>query len=320
MVAKLRWLTLLLAGLAGNALADSYRMGVIHVEQRSEAEFRIVHQFSGVGEAVSLRRPPACSQSTVERHQPLRQGAKVSVTWSCTADLASLPLSLDRPPAEGAQYYLSWQAPDWQLTSVAVSRWPMVAQDLREAPGSGVNYLWMGITHILLGWDHLAFVVGLLALVPGWRRLLAVVTAFTLGHSLTLALATLELVQVSMSYVEAMIALSIVYLIAEAVRPRPNSWLRRAPASLAAFFGLFHGLGFASALRQVGVPEQGRWWSLLQFNLGVELGQLAFVGAIMALVALARRLHGAAARLPALRLIGVTAGYWTAERFAALAW
>ncbi|HVM97483.1 MAG TPA: HupE/UreJ family protein, partial [Candidatus Acidoferrales bacterium] len=180
------------------------------------------------------------------------------------------------------------------------------------------GYAWLGIGHILGGPDHLLFVLGLMLLVVGWRKLVATLTAFTLAHSLTLALAILDVVHVTPAPVEASIALSIVLLAAELTHDAssPPTLARRAPWSIAFVFGLLHGLGFAGALREVGLPAGQVPLALLAFNMGVELGQLAFVGAALLPVFLWRRFS---ATRPALRLlpayaIGTIAVVWVLER------
>jgi hypothetical protein len=178
------------------------------------------------------------------------------------------------------------------------------------------------VEHILAGADHLFFVLALVLLVGEPRRLVATVTAFTVAHSLTLAAATLGLVRVAAAPVEAVIALSIVFVAGEIVHEARGrrGLTARWPWIVAFAFGLLHGLGFAGALREVGLPEQSIPLALLFFNLGVELGQLLFIACTLPLVALgrraARRWPAAAAQAPAYG-IGSVAVWWTIERIAA---
>jgi hydrogenase/urease accessory protein HupE len=184
------------------------------------------------------------------------------------------------------------------------------------------SYLVLGVEHILGGIDHLLFVLALLLIVRGGRRIVLTVTAFTVAHSVTLVAATLGWVQVAGPPVEAMIALSIVFVASEIVhglQGRPGL-TARAPWVVAFSFGLLHGFGFAGALAEVGLPQKAIPVALLMFNVGVELGQLMFVG--FALVA-----GALLARLPALRrpwadyalpyAIGTVAMFWVIERVAA---
>jgi len=181
------------------------------------------------------------------------------------------------------------------------------------------TYLALGVEHILGGVDHLLFVLALLLIVSSRWLLLKTITAFTVAHSMTLAMATMGVVQVPGRPVEATIALSVVFLASELAhlkqgRPGLTS---RAPWLVAFTFGLLHGLGFASALAEIGLPERQIPLALLQFNVGVELGQLLFVAAVLVLVSLARRLAVRwpdwAWRVPAYG-IGVTAAFWTVQR------
>jgi hydrogenase/urease accessory protein HupE len=190
------------------------------------------------------------------------------------------------------------------------------------------TYFALGVEHILLGTDHLLFVLALLFLAGSWRRLVGTVSAFTVAHSVTLAAATLGWVYVPQAPVEAAIALSIVFVAAEvahAAAGRP-ALAARKPWLVAFVFGLLHGLGFAGALRDVGLPEGAIPAALAFFNVGVEAGQLLFVAAVFGLVALVRALRtGAAAdtwvvttRLarPTAYAIGIPAAFWTLERTA----
>lgn len=209
-------------------------------------------------------------------------------------------------------------------TFQAVLRPDAPAVVLPAAPQSraevAAGYLRLGVEHLLTGWDHLAFVLGLLLLVAGWRRLVGTITAFTLGHSLTLSIAALGFVDLPPAPIEMLIALSILVLAIELSNQQP-SVLARRPWLLAASFGLLHGLGFAGALAQVGLPAGEIPLALFSFNVGIELGQLVFVAGLLALGALLAPLRP---RLPAwspalpVYAIGVLAAFWTFERLAQL--
>ena len=186
------------------------------------------------------------------------------------------------------------------------------------------EYFGLGVEHLLFGFDHLLFVCALFLLVRGLRPLVITVTAFTLGHSLTLSLASLGLVRVNEGAMELGIALSLLWLASELARPAglPPSPLSRRPWLMAGGFGLLHGLGFAGALTQIGLPAGEIPLALLAFNLGIEAGQLMLIGALLMLKMLTR-LRPNAAFMPRLRgvpsyVIGTLAACWCYERVTAL--
>jgi len=181
------------------------------------------------------------------------------------------------------------------------------------------DYWRMGTIHILEGADHLLFVLALMLIVVGFKELLKAVTAFTVAHSITLALATLGLVHMPAAPTEAIIALSIVFLATEIVHKRNGQvgLTELYPWMIAFAFGLFHGLGFAGALSEIGVPQHEVPLALLMFNVGVETGQLMFIGVVLALIAVLKKLpvtppESAWRVLP--YSIGGLAAFWTIDR------
>jgi hydrogenase/urease accessory protein HupE len=200
---------------------------------------------------------------------------------------------------------------------------PAVAIPLRQTAGAvAVEYAKLGVEHILLGIDHLLFVLALLLITHGGWKLVKTVTAFTVAHSITLALAALGLVQVPQAPVEAVIALSIVFVATEilhAQRGREGIAVR-APWLVAFAFGLLHGFGFAGALAEIGLPQGQIPLALLFFNVGVELGQLLFIAAVLSFIMLVRRVRFRfpdwAARVPPY-VIGTVAMFWVIQRVAA---
>ena len=189
-----------------------------------------------------------------------------------------------------------------------------------------LSYLRLGVEHIWGGIDHLLFILGLMILVKGTRRLIATVTAFTIAHSITLAGATLGLVRVPQQPIEAAIALSIVFVANEIVHARQGKQglAERWPWIVAFAFGLLHGFGFAGALNAVGLPQTAIPVALLFFNVGVEFGQLVFIAAVLSVMALGRSLiqRGAIpqpvwAWRAAPYTIGGVAAFWMVQRIAA---
>jgi hydrogenase/urease accessory protein HupE len=181
------------------------------------------------------------------------------------------------------------------------------------------SYWQMGVRHILEGVDHLLFLLALMLLVSGFGQLLKTVTAFTVAHSVTLALATLGVVNVPPAPTEAVISLSILFLAVEIVRKQRGEvgLSARRPWLVALAFGLFHGLGFAGALSEVGIPAHEVPLALLMFNVGVETGQVLFVGAVAAALAALGRvpfIPPAGEWRLAPYTIGALAAFWTIER------
>lgn len=192
------------------------------------------------------------------------------------------------------------------------------ANDPRGMGEIATAYGVLGVEHILSGFDHLMFVISLLFLVGFNKRLVATITAFTFAHSLTLASSALGWLTLRPPPVEATIALSILLVAGEALHNR-QTLSRRWPALVAFLFGLVHGLGFAGALQQIGLPENHLLVALLTFNLGVEAGQLMVVGlAFVAWRALHRFAPFRQARTPALYGIGGVAAYWAIGRIVSI--
>jgi len=201
----------------------------------------------------------------------------------------------------------------------------------REATASvAFEYLVLGIEHILKGYDHLLFVACLVFIAGSWRRILVTITGFTVAHSVTLALAALNLVRVPVPPVEAVIALSIVFLAVEIARKKRDTLTWRYPVAVSSSFGLLHGFGFASVLKEIGLPQTEIPAALLFFNVGVEIGQILFV-IMLFLVVTGLSMFGVwqgemksknrfsvpnYLMRPAAYLVGVLAAYWTIERIA----
>ena len=186
--------------------------------------------------------------------------------------------------------------------------------------GVARDYTVLGIRHILEGTDHLLFLGCLLLIAGSSRRLLVTITGFTLAHSLTLILSALNVVRVPVPPVEAAIALSVVFLATEIAGNSRNTLTYRYPIAVSASFGLLHGFGFAAVLKDIGLPQTDIPTSLLFFNLGVEIGQLLFVGGLIVaakgFLSVIRGAGGQLARLerPAAYVIGSVASFWLVQR------
>ena len=214
-----------------------------------------------------------------------------------------------------------------QVTRLTPSAPSFVVEAAPGARAVARTYALLGVERILSGIDHLLFVLALIIITRGSWRLFKTVTAFTAAHSITLSLAALGFVHVPPAPVEAVVALSIVFVAAEIVHGRQGrpGLTERAPWVIAFTFGLLHGFGFAGALSQIGLPPHDIPLALLSFNVGVEVGQLLFVALVFAVVAIARRIARRAAfprpewawRVAPYAIGGLSA-FWLIQRVAAL--
>jgi len=308
-------LLVLLAALAGTAAAHEMSMAEMELRETSRGDFLWQWTASSdrtAGEGLRPVWPEACQAEA----NVLRCGE-----GGLRGTLAVEGVGQRYSAALVKVFWLDGQSRVYTLTaSQPTVHLYGAADDRRGLAEIASAYTVLGIEHILTGYDHVLFVIGLLFLVGFHRRLVATITAFTLAHSLTLASSALGWLTLRPAPVEATIALSIMLVAGEALRQR-QTLARRWPALVAFLFGLVHGLGFAGALKEIGLPENHLSVALLTFNVGVELGQLLVVAvAYGAYRALARWPKTALARAPALYAIGMVAAYWSCGRvFAVLA-
>lgn len=276
--------------------------------QRLSLRLRFSEDVEILGEPVSGFAAGSHLQRLRIRHEGGLTGAVITID-GLSGTFTDVLLRLERLDGAELTRRLSPDEPSYEVE--ASPSWTQVAW----------VYFVLGVEHILLGIDHLLFVLSLLLIVVGRRKLIGTITAFTAAHSITLALATLGLVHVPGPPVEAVIALSIVFVAAEIVRRQKgeSGLTARAPWLVAFTFGLLHGFGFAGALSEVGLPQKAIPLALLTFNLGVEVGQLLFVAAALAVFAAWRRVSSTtpewAGPIPAYAIGGVAA-FWVIERVA----
>lgn len=249
----------------------------------------------------------------------------------CGADGLVGPLSFDGLGAQtsAAMFRITFRSGETQVHTVTVADPVAMMKPLFEGQGFElfqrvfVSYLQIGIEHILLGVDHLLFVLGLIWIVRSRWMLVKTITSFTVAHSITLAAVTFGVLGVPEQLVNALIALSIVFIGVEILKQQrgDTSLTIRHPWIVAFGFGLLHGFGFANALINLGLPDNSLLTALLAFNVGVEIGQIAFVFLVLAVGWSARTMHvlfpARAAHAPAY-LIGGLAAFWTAERVVAI--
>jgi hypothetical protein len=288
------------------------------------------------GVDVVPRLPESCDatspvRSTTEENQSVVQ------QWSvqCDAPLTGATLAIDGLDHSVINVIVRIEAQDGSVTSALLAPGNSSYQVPAAAASPPVfsQYLKLGVEHLLLGFDHVLFVLGLMLLVRRLKPLVITVTCFTLGHSVTLSLATLGLVQVNPAFTEFGIALSILVLACEIARALPDlpplageemgGGIFRHPGMMSAAFGLLHGLGFAGALSEIGLPPAEIPLSLFAFNLGIELGQLLLVALALLAWLVAKCIASVqtgqpAARMAMVYLIGSLAAYWCFERIAVL--
>ena len=325
MLGAFRLLALLLGlGLGAGAQAHEVRPGYLELQQTGPETWDVLWKVPARGDlqlAIAPAWPDNCALEGAPRRFATGGAATERSTIRCAGGLTGREVALSGLSATVIDVLARLQRSDGttQVARLTPSAPAFTVEDAPRWSAVAATYLGFGVEHILFGIDHLLFVLAMLLLVRSWRRLVATITAFTVAHSITLAAATLGFVHVPPQPVEAAIALSIVFVAAEIVHGRMGrtGLTERWPWVVAFVFGLLHGLGFASSLRAVGLPENAIPAALLFFNLGVEVGQLAFVGVVLALLASLRSLQLSAPawswRL-APYSIGAVAMYWTIER------
>ncbi len=320
-------LTVLLALLPAGASADDFKPAYLQLTQTDAETYDVMWKLPALDESTALKLTPNFPQGTKPLIEPrIVFASNMAIKrWRI-----SVPGGLN-----GKAVTIGGLAEARTDAIVRVQRLDGSEQVGRILPGSNAftvkpspgsfevmqTYTVIGIEHILLGFDHLLFVLALVMIVRSTRRLLWTVTAFTLAHSITLSLATLGFLHVPGPPVEAIIALSIVFIASEIIHQRQGKegLASRKPWIVAFAFGLLHGLGFAGALAEVGLPENSIPLALLFFNIGVEIGQVLFIVAVLAVYHVAKKLNAGRFDLKRLEpipvyLIGGIAGYWVIER------
>lgn len=312
------------------ARADVFRPAYLQLRQTAPDRYEVLWKVPALDVSTTLKVRPVFPRGTEDLAPHARAFASGAATerWSVRVPggLESKPIQFSHLADTGIDVLVRVERSDGteQLGRILAIDPQFV---LKVSPGPWEvlrTYTLLGIEHILTGFDHLLFVLGLILIVHGTRRLLVTVTAFTVAHSITLALATLGIVHVPGPPVEAMIALSIVFVAAETLRVRTGhgSLTSRKPWLVAFSFGLLHGLGFAGALAEIGLPQKSIPLALLFFNVGVEIGQVLFITAVLSGLAGARALRRdrpVPVWVPALTsyVIGGLASFWLWERISA---
>lgn len=328
-----RWIAGLLLWLlaAAPAPAHEVRPALVHIVESAPADYVITWKRPVVGD-MALRLIPHLSGGALEKEATSEEAAPGFVVriWRIRggAPLDGQTLSVEGLPQSVTDVLVRVTARDGHSVD-AVLRPSHPSMTLSLSPPKGLavpSYLRLGVEHILTGIDHLLFVLGLLLLIgPSWR-LVKTVTAFTVAHSITLGLAALGYIRFPPATIEALVALSIVFVALELTpaRTRRPGLAHRQPWIVAFTFGLLHGMAFAGALSQIGLPAKAAPQALFLFNVGVEFGQLLFIGAALAVMAGLRAGVRALGRPPPRWVgaapayaIGGMASYWLIERVVA---
>jgi HupE / UreJ protein len=299
-MSMLRTTVLLLLGLGLSLSAHAHRFApsLLKVNEIAPAQFHLVWKTPAQATSNIPMRPlwpDSCEVTQANAPQMEGTGKVSSFQLSCSnlgADgLVGETLGIEGLGANQASAMVMVSLLDGrQYQQVLNAEQPAFV--VPEEPGAGEvmgDYSFLGMEHIWGGIDHLLFVFGLLLLVGGGTRLLWTITAFTVGHSITLSLVTLGFFDYPVALVEFTIALSIFVLAVELTRKARNDLLWRHPWWLAGGFGLLHGMGFAGALAETGLPQDNVPLALLFFNIGIEIGQIAFILVVMALWWLVRK-------------------------------
>lgn len=318
------------------ARAHGFSPAYLELRERADGRVEVLWKVPLAGEGgvegrepVSVRLPRACRE--VARREPASVPGAVIDRYAVDCGpggIGGATVTLVSPEGRGCDVMVSLRFASGQRYTGLLRAGAPSLELPRSTGGSAWrvarSYLGEGVKHIATGADHLLFVLGLLLLVRGVGALIRTVTAFTVGHSVTLALATLGVVRVASAPVEAVIALSILLLAVELSRGDDGgeTLTRRAPWLVAGGFGLLHGFGFAGALTEAGLPERNVPLALLFFNVGVELGQVVFVAFALAALAAVKRLsrdRSHSVRSALTYGIGVASTYWFLARFSLVA-
>lgn len=316
-------LALFAALLALPAQADELRPGYLEFSQQDAQHWKLVWKAPVLGGLATRTRPAFpdfCTQSPPQaRVEGLVLVAESRLT--CSKDLAGSRVGLAGMDAAFTDALLRVAPLGRPVQAARLTQDKAMVEIALVPDGWEVarSYFVLGIIHILEGYDHLLFVIALVLLIGRFGMVVKAATAFTVAHSITLVGSTLGLVGLAQAPVEALIALSIVFLAVEIVKQNPEApnLAERAPWIVAFLFGLIHGFGFAGALREIGLPESDVPTALLTFNLGVEAGQLVIVAAVMLAITALRRFAPKQLRpatVVSTYAIGITASFWFIER------
>ena len=330
-----RFSLLLLLVVAPASHAHDARPNYVQVTETTPNTYSVMWKVPASVPGASLPYPTFPEDCVADRQAAWREaGAEFmgQQVFACDAGLSGRTIGIRFPivnPSLSTLYKVRFANGEEHVKILKPGQDEWIVPDAESRLRVAKEYTLLGVEHIWAGIDHLLFVACLLFVAGTPRRLLITITGFTVAHSITLALSTLDLLRIPTPPVEAAIALSVVFLAWEIAKQDDASLAYRFPVAVSASFGLLHGFGFAAVLRDIGMPQTELPTALLFFNVGVEIGQILFVLALVAAFFILRPVltrllkrpddsvtHWESLTVPASYLIGSIASYWMIDRIA----
>ena len=322
-------LLLLLLLFAPLAQAHDARPNYVQITETETHTFSISWKVPASVPGGALPYPTLPDGCAAERQPAWQQAGGEYIgqqLFRCNAPLSGRVVGIEFPninPSLSTLYKIKLANGEEHLRILKPSETRWTVPDAENRFAIATEYTWLGIEHIWIGIDHLLFVACLLFIARTSRRLLITITGFTAAHSITLALSALDVVRIPTPPVEAAIALSVVFMAWEIAKGDERSLTHRYPVAVSSSFGLLHGFGFAAVLHDIGLPQTELPAALLFFNVGVEIGQILFIGALlvgffvlrpaflhMLRSAVDHRVHWRSLTTPTSYVIGSIASYW----------
>lgn len=327
------YLALLILAAAPLAQAHDARPNYVQITETEPNTFSVSWKVPSSIPGGALPYPVMPEGCVSERQPAWQKNAAEYIgqqVFQCTEPLSGRVVGIEFPiinPSLSTLYKIKLANGEQHVRILKPSETEWTVPDAENRFAVATEYTWLGIEHIWIGFDHLLFVACLLFIAKTTRRILITITGFTVAHSITLALSALDLVRIATPPVEAAIALSVVFMAWEIARGDTSSLTHRFPVAVSSSFGLLHGFGFAAVLRDIGLPQTELPTALLFFNVGVEIGQILFVLALLIgffvlrpalkrllLSARDHEVHWSSLTAPASYAIGSIASFWLIDR------
>jgi hydrogenase/urease accessory protein HupE len=317
----------------GLANAHDSRPNFVEIIETSQDIFSVQWKIPAsvpYGALPTIGMPDSCSTDARLATQQASGAYQGRINYSCPGGLSGKTVSIDFPiinPSLSSLFQVRLANGEQYVKILKPSESSWTIPDAESRLAVAAQYTLLGIEHIWIGLDHLLFVACLLLIARTPRKVLITITGFTVAHSITLALSVLDLIRIPTPPVEAAIALSVLFLAWEIVKNDETQLTFRYPVAVSTSFGLLHGLGFAAVLRDIGLPQTQLPTALLFFNVGVEIGQILFLLALIVAFLIARpvltrllrmdadrTIHWETVTTPASYVIGGLASYWMIDR------